>query len=66
MQDSYYKEIHNNVPQIANEMALESGLVLRRRRSFISTRSMVKVNKRAKKYLRSRKNAEVVLCFERA
>jgi hypothetical protein len=65
LQDSHYKEIHNNVPKIAEEMALESGLVLRRKCKFISTRSMVRVNKRAKKYLRSRKNVEAVLCFER-
>jgi hypothetical protein len=46
-------------------MAFESGLVLRRKHKFISTRSMVRVNRRAKKYLRSRKTVEAVLCFER-
>jgi hypothetical protein len=65
LQDSHYKEIHNNVPQIAKEMALESELLLRRKWRFIATRSMVRVNRRAKKYLRSRTNVEAVLCFER-
>lgn len=65
IQDSYYKEIHNDVPTIAIEMAERAGMILRRREDFSSNRSMVSMNQRAKKYLSSRKNVESVLCFER-
>ena len=65
VQDSYYKDIHNDVPTIATEMAKHAGMALRRREDFASNRSMVSMNQRAKKYLLSRKTVESVLCFER-
>jgi len=65
IQDSYYKDVHNDVPTIAVEMAEYAGMTLRRRDDFSSNRSMVCMNQRAKKYLMSRKNVESVLCFER-
>lgn len=65
IQDSYYKDLHNDVPTIAVEMAEKAGMRLGRRDDFSSTRSMVSMNQRAKKYLLSRTNVESVLCFER-
>lgn len=65
-QDSHYKEIHNDVPSIATEMAMKSGLNLVRRSDFSSHRSMVDINGHSRKYLHSRKTTESVLCFQRA
>lgn len=66
IQDSYYKDIHNNVPLIASEMAESHGLSLRRRVDFSSTHSMADVHPHAKKYVAKRKAVESVLCFEKA
>lgn len=65
IQDSYYKDLHNDVPTIAVEMAEQAGMRLGRRDDFSSSRSMVSMNQRAKKHLLSRTNVESVLCFER-
>lgn len=65
-QDSHYKEIHNDVPSIATEMAITSELNLVRRLDFSSHRSMVDINGHSRKYLNSRKTTESVLCFQRA
>ncbi|MDB5801274.1 MAG: hypothetical protein JWL63_2213 [Rhodocyclales bacterium] len=64
IQDSHYKEIHNDVPNIAIEMAAFSGLKLVRRENFSAARSMVGINGRAQKYLRHRDTVESVLCFQ--
>ncbi len=65
VQDSYYKDIHNDVPTIVTEMAAHVGMVLRRRDNFAANRTMVGMNSRARKYLATRTNVESVLCFER-
>ncbi len=64
VQDSYYKQIRNDIAQITCEMAENVGLQLRRQEHFSATRSMVGVNKKAKIYLQNRTNVESVLCFE--
>ncbi|MFM0329205.1 hypothetical protein [Paraburkholderia strydomiana] len=64
VQDSYYKQIRNDIAQITCEMAANVGLQLRRQQHFSATRSMVGVNQQAKKYLQKRTNIESVLCFE--
>ena len=66
VQDSYYKDVHNDIPAIAIQMAENVGMSLRRREDFTVNQSMVDVNMRAQKHLSSRKNTESVLCFERA
>ncbi|MCE2744484.1 MAG: site-specific DNA-methyltransferase [Burkholderiales bacterium] len=66
IQDSYYKDLHNNVPLIASEMAANHGLSLKRKVDFSSTRSMADVHPHAKKYAAKRNLAESVLCFEKA
>lgn len=63
-QDSYYKEIHNDVPRITSEMANAFGLAIVRREDFKTSRSMVGVNLKSKKYLISRNTTESVLCFQ--
>ncbi|WP_460158505.1 DNA methylase [Pseudomonas sp. S3_E11] len=63
-QDSYYKEIHNDVPTITSEMAREFGLKTVRREDFKTSRSMVGVNLKSKKYLSNRSTTESVLCFQ--
>ncbi len=65
VQDSHYKDLRNDVPQVTEEMALHYGLVLRRRENFISNKSMVYMNQRASKYLTTRTTVESVLCFEK-
>lgn len=65
VQDSHYKEVHNDVPTILAEMGEQHRLVLRRREDFPIRQSMVRMNKRAVKYLKSRQNVESVLCFQK-
>lgn len=60
-QDSHYKEIHNDVPSMTTEMASISGLELIKRLDFSSSRSMVDINGRSRKYLQNRKTTESVL-----
>lgn len=63
-QDSYYKEIHNDVPRILAEMAESAGLKLRRRDDFVLSRSMSGINRHSKRYADRKKPVEAVLCFE--
>jgi len=65
VQDSYYKDIRNDVPKMVVEMARVHGLVLRRQETFVSRRSMVGMNKKAREYVSGRKTKESVLCFVR-
>lgn len=65
VQDSYYKEIRNDIAGIISEMAENQGLWLKRQEDFSASRSMVGVNSRARKYLDKRSTIESVLCFER-
>ena len=64
VQDSFYKEVHNDVPAIVIEMANHVGMFIRRREDFAANRSMVGLNRHAKMYLKTRQNVESVLCFE--
>jgi DNA modification methylase len=65
-QDSYYKDVHNGVPAIISEMAINAGLRLTRRVDFATSNSMVKVNLKSKKYLPRRSSIESVLCLQHA
>lgn len=62
-QDSYYKDVHNDVPGIISEMAENAGLTIAIRRDFMSGRSMAGINGKARQYLRKRSTTESVLCF---
>lgn len=63
VQDSFYKDIHNDVPTMLVEMAQKHGFALTEQFDFSASRSMVGMNGRAKKYLPRRTNTESVLCF---
>ncbi|MQR00986.1 DNA methyltransferase [Glaciimonas soli] len=63
VQDSYYKDVYNNVPQIVCEMASNSGLELVHRGDFHSKRSMAGINPKARMYVANRTSTESVLYF---
>lgn len=65
VQDSYYKEIHNDLPTILSEMAELNGLNLRRREDFRS-RSMSGINRYTRRYNRTARAVEAVLCFTKS
>jgi hypothetical protein len=65
VQDSYYKELHNDLPSIFGEMGRETGLVLRRRNDFRLARSMAGINPYSRKYNRTPGALETVLCFQK-
>ena len=65
VQDSYYKDIHNDLPTITAEMATAKGLKLRRRVDFHLTRSMAGINPHTRTYKRAAGAIEAVLCFEK-
>jgi len=65
VQDSYNKDIHNDLPKIFREMADSLGWITINRLDFDIKRTMANRNHRAKKY-RSNSNAtESVLIFEK-
>jgi len=63
VQDSYYKEIHNDLPTIIGEMGVAVGLTLARRVDFASARSMAGINPYTRIYKRKGGALEAVLCF---
>lgn len=65
VQDSFYKDIHNDLPTITAEMAENCGLELRRRDDFHLARSMADINPNARAYEKKPGATEAVLCFER-
>jgi hypothetical protein len=66
VQDSYYKEIHNDLPTIVAEMAAGEGLALRRKVEFPVASPLSSAHPHAKTYRTSSRTTETVLCFERA
>lgn len=64
VQDSYYKDLHNDLPSILSEMAVPHGLVLAGREDF-HLRSMSDINPGRKTYKRPGGATEAVLCFRR-
>jgi DNA modification methylase len=66
VQDSYYKDIHNDLPRIVVEMASSNALDLIRRDDFSHARTMAAVNPMAKAYRKSFSATESVLVFKRA
>ena len=65
VQDSYYKELHNDLPTIIGEMGMAAGLALPRRVDFSSARSMSGINPYTRIYKRKGGALEAVLCFQR-
>jgi DNA modification methylase len=65
VQDSYYKEVHNDLPGIITEICKIRGLDLRLRKDFLISRSMSGINQKSKIYNRKSERVEAVLCFEK-
>jgi len=65
VQDSFYKDIHNDLPKIVTEMCRIDGLRLRRREDFFLKRSMAGINPKVKVYRTGADACESVLCFEK-
>lgn len=65
VQDSYYKDLHNDLPSITTEMAAAAGLKLKRRVDFKFKRSMAGINPHSRNYKRLAGAVEAVLCFEK-
>ncbi|MEQ1515436.1 MAG: hypothetical protein ABL931_02980 [Usitatibacteraceae bacterium] len=63
VQDSHYKELLNDLPQITGEMGANIGLKLVRRVDFSLQRSMAGINPYSKVYKRRPGSLEAVLCF---
>lgn len=65
VQDSYYKEVHNNVPLILTEMAERTGLALIRREDFIQGNTLGRINPRSRRYRESIRVTESVICLKK-
>lgn len=65
VQDSYYKEIRNDIAQIVIEMCAFRNLRLVQRRDFQKNNSMSVINSRARKYMLKRQTIETVLVFSK-
>jgi SAM-dependent methyltransferase len=65
VQDSYYKELHNDLARIFSEMATNAGLKLTQRADFDAKRSMGSVNRGTRAYRTNYCPVESVLCFEK-
>lgn len=65
VQDSYYKDIWNPLPDIISEMACNHGLREKHRKAFASKRSMSGINSSSLAYRTHKTPIEMVLCFER-
>ncbi|MEJ0003485.1 MAG: DNA methyltransferase [Pararobbsia sp.] len=64
-QDSYYKDLKNDVPTILAEMAENSGFELKRREDFVQENSLLGINSRSRKYRSSSRATESVICLKK-
>lgn len=62
VQDSYYKDLHNDLPKIISEIGVQHGLSFTRRKDF-HLRSMSDINPGRRSYERPSGATESVLCF---
>ena len=65
VQDSYYKDVHNDLPSIVSEMGALSGLTFLGSKEFRLARSMSGVNPYTRVYKRRPGAVEAVLAFAR-
>lgn len=63
VQDSYYKEVHNDLPTIVAEMASNAGADLLRREDFSVKRTLGGINPGARRYRAEASATESVLCL---
>jgi DNA modification methylase len=64
-QDSYYKDIHNDLPSMIADIGEAHGLTLGRREDFHLRHSMSGINPNTRLYKRSPGAVEAVLCFHK-
>jgi hypothetical protein len=64
VQDSYYKEVHNDTPGMLMQMAQEAGFQHTERQDFHIARTKAGVNPRAKKYRSEATATESVILFQ--
>jgi DNA modification methylase len=64
VQDSYYKDVHNDLPKIITEMAEVNGLSISKRRNFKQSRTLAGVNPGTKAYRQTFGATEAVLWFK--
>ncbi len=65
VQDSYYKDVHNDLPAIITDICEVHGLALRRKQAFHFRRSMSGINPHSRTYKRHAGAVENVLCFSK-
>ena len=65
VQDSYYKNVHNDIPLIVTEMAEIVGLRQKHREDFRISRTMANMNPKVRAYRSDVGATEAVICFER-
>lgn len=65
VQDSHYKEIHNDVPISVVEMCENRGLQLFSRVDFDASRNMARIHPGTRRYRKKAAATESVLCFEK-
>ncbi|WP_455180967.1 hypothetical protein [Azospirillum melinis] len=65
VQDSFYKDIHNDLPQVVIEMGTAAGMSLTEKREFSHDRTMRKINTTALKYRADGKTTESVLWLKK-
>ncbi len=65
VQDSYYKDVHNNLPQMFKDMGISLGWRLKNSQDFLISCTMADINSRARKYQTLRKTTETILAFQK-
>jgi len=65
LQDSYFKDVHNNLPQIFTEMAQNIEWNTKHRVDFESNLSMANINRKTKQYRSRISTTETVLFFQK-
>lgn len=63
LQDSYFKDIHNDLPQIFTEMVQNVSWKMTNRIDYNTNKSMANVNRKTKKYRSRISTTETVLAF---
>jgi hypothetical protein len=66
VQDSFYKDLHKDLPKAFGAMGQRCGLRLKRREGFAIARTRAGVNPGARSYREAFQTVEAVLCFSRA
>ena len=66
VQDSYYKELYNDLPGIVTEISAAHGLSLRRRDDFKISRTMAGLHRYSRTYEKPFGALEAVLCFQKS